>query len=346
MDAFATSVGTALLTVIQCTLVVAILLVTAIFLAYMDRKVWAAAQLRRGHHGARPGSEQQTLREMLTLALRETTTPADAKIPIMFAAPLLTFTLALIGWAAIPFAESWVLSDLNIGVLYLFAMSSLGVYSVMFSGSASGSEYSVPRSLRSAALMFSFQVSMGLAMASLLLSTGSLNLMSIVAAQDGRYGIASWYWLPHLPVLAVFFISALAATNRPPFDLPAAESELVSGYRAGYSPGSDLVRMVGEYLNIALICAVGTVLFFGGWLSPIPTAIDPFGDGVFWFLIKALAFFFVFAVTKAVVPRYRYDQLMWFAWKVCVPISLGWVLISACLAKFEVAGYSRYAIGG
>ncbi len=209
-------------------------------------------------------------------------------------------------------------------------------------GWASNSKYPFLGSLRSAAQMVSYEVSIGLIIIGVLISTGSLNLTAIVLAQDGRFGLFSWYWLPHLPMVVLFFVSGLAETNRPPFDLPEAESELVAGYQVEYSSTPYLLFMIGEYMNIVLICALTTILFFGGWLSPIPGI----PDGVLWFVLKVVFFFFVIAMVKAVVPRYRYDQLMRLGWKVFLPMSLGWVVIAAFLARFEVPGYARYLVGG
>jgi NADH-quinone oxidoreductase subunit H len=221
-------------------------------------------------------------------------------------------------------------------------MSSLGVYGVIMGGWASNSKYPFLGGMRSAAQMVSYEVSLGLIIVGVLISTGSLNLSAIVHAQDGRFGLFSWYWLPHLPMVVLFFVSALAETNRPPFDLPEAESELVAGYQVEYSSTPYLLFMIGEYMAIVMMCSLITVLFFGGWLSPIPGL----PDGVLWFLAKAVAIFFMFAMVKAIVPRYRYDQLMRLGWKVFLPMSLGWVVITATLAQFDVPGYARWATGG
>ena len=242
----------------------------------------------------------------------------------------------------IPFADGWVISDLNVGILYIFAISSLGVYGIIMGGWASNSKYPFLGSLRSAAQMVSYEVSIGLIIIGVLISTGSLNLSDVVRAQDGRFGLFSWYWLPHLPMMVIFFISAHAETNRPPFDLPEAESELVAGYQVEYSSTPYLLFMVGEYMNIVLMCALMSILFFGGWLSPIPGL----PDGILWMILKMVFFFFIFAMTKAIVPRYRYDQLMRLGWKVFLPMSLGWVVIVAMLARMDVVGYARFAVGG
>jgi len=242
----------------------------------------------------------------------------------------------------IPFADGWVISDLNVGVLYIFAISSLGVYGIIMGGWASNSKYPFLGGLRSAAQMVSYEVSIGLIIVGVLISTGSLNLSAIVRAQDGAYGLFSWYWLPHLPMVVLFFVSALAETNRPPFDLPEAESELVAGYQVEYSSTPYLLFMIGEYMNIVLMCALISILFFGGWLSPIPGL----PDGALWMIGKMVFFFFLFAMVKAIVPRYRYDQLMRLGWKVFLPLSLGWVVVAAILARLEVVGYARFAVGG
>ncbi|MEM8868058.1 MAG: NADH-quinone oxidoreductase subunit H, partial [Verrucomicrobiota bacterium] len=239
----------------------------------------------------------------------------------------------VIAWAVIPFAEGWVISDLNVGVLYIFAISSLGVYGIIMGGWASNSKYPVLGCLRSAAQMVSYEVSIGLIIIGVLISTGSLNLSKIVAAQDGAYGIFSWYWLPHFPMMIIFFISALAETNRPPFDLPEAESELVAGYQVEYSSTPYLLFMIGEYLNIVLMCAMTTILFLGGWHAPIEVAPFTWVPPFLWFALKVCAVFFMFAMVKAIVPRYRYDQLMRLGWKVFLPLSLAYVVIVAGLLK-------------
>ncbi|MEM7188092.1 MAG: NADH-quinone oxidoreductase subunit NuoH [Pseudomonadota bacterium] len=342
MEFWDTNFGIFLLIVIQCVAVATIVLIAVAFLVYMDRKVWAAVQLRRGPNVVGPFGLLQSFADMLKFVLKEIVIPAGADKIVFLLAPLLTFILAVIGWAVIPFAEGWVISDLNVGVLYIFAVSSLGVYGVIMGGWASNSKYPFLGGLRSAAQMVSYEVSIGLIIVGVLISTGSLNLTAIVNAQDGRWGMLSWYWLPHLPMFVIFFISALAETNRPPFDLPEAESELVAGYQVEYSSTPYLLFMAGEYMNIVLMCALCTILFFGGWLSPIPGL----PDGVLWFVGKVLFFFFLFAMAKAIVPRYRYDQLMRLGWKVFLPMSLGWVVIAAFLARFDVVGYARYATGG
>jgi NADH-quinone oxidoreductase subunit H len=337
-----TGLGIFVLILAQCLVVVVAILVSLAFLLYMDRKVWAAVQLRRGPNVVGPWGLLQSFADFIKFVLKEIVIPAGADKVVFLAAPLLTFVLATIAWVVIPFADGWVISDLNVGILYIFAISSLGVYGIIMGGWASNSKYPFLGALRSAAQMISYEVSIGLIIIGVLISTGSLNLSDIVRAQDGRFGFLSWYWLPHFPMMVIFFISALAETNRPPFDLAEAESELVAGYQVEYSSTPYLLFMIGEYMNIVLMCALTTILFFGGWLSPIPGL----PDGVLWFVAKVVFFFFLFAMVKAIVPRYRYDQLMRLGWKVFLPMSLGWVVFVAILARLDVVGYARYAVGG
>jgi NADH-quinone oxidoreductase subunit H len=337
-----TNLGIFLLILAQCLVVMVAILVSLAFLLYMDRKVWAAVQMRRGPNVVGPFGLLQSFADFIKFVLKEIVIPAGADKVVFLLAPLLTFVLAAISWTVIPFADGWVISDLNVGVLYIFAISSLGVYGIIMGGWASNSKYPFLGALRSAAQMVSYEVSIGLIIIGVLISTGSLNLSEIVRAQDGRFGFLSWYWLPHFPMMVIFFISALAETNRPPFDLPEAESELVAGYQVEYSSTPYLLFMIGEYMNIVLMCALTAILFFGGWLSPIPGL----PDGVLWFVAKIVFFFFIFAMVKAIVPRYRYDQLMRLGWKVFLPMSLGWVVIVAILARNDVVGYARYAVGG
>jgi NADH-quinone oxidoreductase subunit H len=343
MSAFLESdFGVFVIILAQCLAVMVAIMVSLAFLLYMDRKVWAAVQLRRGPNVVGPFGLLQSFADFIKFVLKEIVVPAGADKVVFLLAPMLTFVLAAIAWVVIPFADGWVISDLNVGILYIFAISSLGVYGIIMGGWASNSKYPFLGSLRSAAQMVSYEVSIGLIIIGVLISTGSLNLSDIVRAQDGRFGFLSWYWLPHLPMMVIFFISAHAETNRPPFDLPEAESELVAGYQVEYSSTPYLLFMIGEYMNIVLMCALTTILFFGGWLSPIPGL----PDGVLWFVVKVVFFFFVFAMTKAIVPRYRYDQLMRLGWKVFLPMSLGWVVIAAMLARLDVVGYARFATGG
>ncbi|NIZ09209.1 NADH-quinone oxidoreductase subunit NuoH [Pseudooceanicola sp. HF7] len=336
--------GILLLIIGQILLIVVPLLVCLAFLLYGDRKIWAAVQLRRGPNVVGFFGLLQSFADFLKYITKEVVIPAGADKFVFLLAPMLSFVLAMIAWAVIPFNEGWVLADINVAILYVFAISSLEVYGVIMGGWASNSKYPFLGSLRSAAQMISYEVSIGLIIIGVIISTGSMNFSDIVRAQDGGYGLFSWYWLPHFPMVFLFLISALAETNRPPFDLPEAESELVAGYQVEYSSTPFLLFMIGEYVAIVLMCALMTLLFFGGWLSPIPGL----PDGFLWFFAKALMVFFVFAMVKAVVPRYRYDQLMRIGWKVFLPMSLIWVVLVAFLAKFELFGgaYARWMIGG
>ncbi|HBD92334.1 MAG TPA: NADH-quinone oxidoreductase subunit NuoH [Gemmobacter sp.] len=339
-----TGLGTALLIAAQCLLVIAFVMISLLFLVYGDRKIWAAVQMRRGPNVVGAFGLLQSVADALKYVVKEVVIPAGADRPVYFLAPMLSFVLAMIAWAVIPFSDGWVLSDINVAILFVLAVSSLEVYGVIMGGWASNSKYPFLGSLRSAAQMISYEVSLGLIIIGIIISTGSMNFSNIVAAQDTGYGLFGWYWLPHLPMVALFFISALAETNRPPFDLPEAESELVAGYQVEYSSTLFLLFMAGEYIAIFLMCALISLLFFGGWLSPIPGL----PDGALWMVLKMAFFFFMFAMVKAIVPRYRYDQLMRIGWKVFLPLSLGWVVLVAFLAKFEVLGglWARWAIGG
>jgi len=343
-DFFTTTPGIALIIVAQCLAVIAFVMISLLFLVYGDRKIWAAVQMRKGPNVVGVFGLLQSVADALKYVLKEVVIPAGADKPVFILAPLTSFVLAMIAWAVIPFNDGWVLADLNVAILYVFAVSSLEVYGVIMGGWASNSKYPFLGSLRSAAQMISYEVSIGLIIIGVVITTGSLNFSEIVRAQDGSYGFFSWYWLPHLPMVVLFFISALAETNRPPFDLPEAESELVAGYQVEYSATMFLLFMAGEYIAIFLMCALMSLLFFGGWLSPIPGL----PDGVLWMVGKMAFFFFIFAMVKAITPRYRYDQLMRIGWKVFLPMSLGWVVIVAFLAKFELFGgaYARWMIGG
>ena len=342
MNFFDTNFGVFLFILGQCLLVTVGVLVSLAFLMYADRKVWAAVQMRRGPNVVGLFGLLQSFADFLKYIFKEIIVPAGSDKFVFFLAPLISFVLALIAWVVIPFDEGWVISNINVGILYIFAVSSLEVYGVIMGGWASNSKYPFLGCLRSAAQMISYEVSIGLIIVGVLISTGSLNLTSIVLAQSGNYGIFSWYWLPHLPMVFLFFISALAETNRPPFDLPEAEAELVAGYQVEYSSTPFLLFMIGELMAVVLMCALITILFFGGWLSPIPGI----SDGMIWMILKMLFFFFLFALVKAVVPRFRYDQLMRIGWKVFLPLSLGWVVIVASFAQLGVPGYARWVIGG
>lgn len=343
-DFLTTPGGIALTIVAQCLAVLGFVMVSLLFLVYGDRKIWAAVQMRRGPNVVGVFGLLQTVADALKYVVKEIVVPAGADKTVFFLAPLISFVLAMVAWAVIPFNDGWVLANINVAILYVFAISSLEVYGVIMGGWASNSKYPFLGSLRSAAQMISYEVSIGLIIIGVIISTGSMNFGDIVAAQDGSYGLFSWYWLPHLPMVFLFFISALAETNRPPFDLPEAESELVAGYQVEYSSTPFLLFMAGEYIAIFLMCALTSLLFFGGWLSPIPGI----PDGVLWMVGKMAFFFFMFAMVKAITPRYRYDQLMRIGWKVFLPMSLAWVVIVAFFAKFELFGgaYARWMIGG
>ncbi len=322
--------GTALLIVAQCLAVLSFVMISLLFLVYGDRKIWAAVQMRRGPNVVGVFGLLQTVADALKYVVKEVVIPAGADRTVFMLAPMISFVLAMIAWSVIPFTDTWVLSNINVAVLFVFAVSSLEVYGVIMGGWASNSKYPFLGSLRSAAQMISYEVSLGLIIIGVIISTGSMNFGDIVRAQDGSYGFFNWYWLPHFPMVFLFFISALAETNRPPFDLPEAESELVAGYQVEYSSTPFLLFMVGEYIAIFLMCALTTLLFFGGWLSPIPGI----PDGALWMVAKMGFFFFLFAMVKAITPRYRYDQLMRIGWKVFLPLSLGWVVFVAFAAKF------------
>lgn len=328
----------------QCLLMAIFLLLSAYFILIADRKIWAAVQLRRGPNVVGAFGLLQSAADFLKLALKEIVVPAGADKPVFFLAPLLSFSLAMLAWVVIPFNDGWAIADINVAILFVFAVSSLEVYGVIMGGWASNSKYPFLGSLRSAAQMVSYEVSIGLIIIGVIISTGSMNFGAIVNAQDGNFGFFSWYWLPHLPMVVLFFVSALAETNRPPFDLPEAESELVAGYQVEYSSTPFLLFMAGEYVAIFLMCALISLLFFGGWLSPFPFL----PDSPLWMVAKMAFFFFLFSMVKAIVPRYRYDQLMRLGWKVFLPFSLAWVVLVSFFAKFELFGgaYARWAIGG
>ena len=341
---FSTGLGTFVIILAQCLLMAVFLLLSAYFILYADRKIWAAVQMRRGPNVVGAFGLLQSLADMLKLVLKEIVVPAGADKAVFFIAPVVSFALAMLAWVVIPFNESWVISNINVAILFVFAVSSLEVYGVIMGGWASNSKYPFLGSLRSAAQMISYEVSIGLIIIGVIISAGSMNFGAIVSSQDTAYGLFGWYWLPHLPMVFLFFISALAETNRPPFDLPEAESELVAGYQVEYSSTPFLLFMAGEYIAIFLMCALCSLLFFGGWLSPIPGL----PDGALWMVAKMGFFFFLFAMVKAIVPRFRYDQLMRLGWKVFLPFSLAWVVFVAFAAKFGWFWgiYARWAIGG
>ena len=340
---WASPYGFALSLLLQGLAVIAFVMGSLIFMVYGDRKIWAAVQMRRGPNVVGPFGLLQSVADALKYVVKEIVVPAGVDRPVFFLAPMLSFVLAILAWAVIPFDNGWVLANINVAILFVFAVSSLEVYGVIMGGWASNSKYPFLASLRSASQMISYEVSMGLIIIGIIISSGSMNLTAIVHAQSG-YGLLSWYWLPHFPMLVLFFISALAETNRPPFDLAEAESELVAGHMVEYGSTPYLLFMAGEYIAIYLMCALISLLFFGGWLSPIPGI----ADGWWWMVAKMWMWFFMFAMVKAIVPRYRYDQLMRIGWKVFLPLSLGWVVLVAFLAKFEVLGgfWARWAVGG
>jgi NADH-quinone oxidoreductase subunit H len=337
------------LAVLQILVFVVILLVSIAFLLLFDRKVWAAVQLRKGPNVVGPFGLFQSFADLIKFVIKENVIPAGANKTVFLLAPILTLTLALVGWAVIPVAPGWVIANLNVGVLYLFAISSLGVYGIIMGGWASNSKYPFLGGLRSAAQMVSYEVSIGFVIVTVLLLVGSMNLTDVVNNQNG--GIWNWHAFAFptifvmFPMFVIFFISALAETNRPPFDLPEAESELVAGYQVEYSSTPYLLFMIGEYVNIVLMCAMLTILFFGGWHLPFPVPVDGLPDwlvslGSFLvFAAKVVFFFFLFAMVKAIVPRYRYDQLMRLGWKIFLPTSLvAVVLVSAYVVFVRVGG--------
>ncbi|MBB4302420.1 NADH-quinone oxidoreductase subunit H [Rhodobium orientis] len=326
----------------QTLILIVVLLVAIAYILYADRKIWAAVQLRRGPNVVGPWGLFQSFADMLKFVFKEPVIPAASNKTIFILAPLVSVTLALGAWAVIPVAENWVIADINVGILYILAFSSLGVYGIIMGGWASNSKYPFLSALRSAAQMVSYEVSIGFVIITVLLCAGSLNLTEIVKSQES--GLANmiglpwlsflnWYWLPLLPMFAIFFISALAETNRPPFDLAEAESELVAGFMVEYGSILYMMFMLGEYVSISLMCSLMTIMFLGGWASPIDIPPFTWVPGVIWFTIKACAVFFMFAMVKAMVPRYRYDQLMRLGWKVFLPLSLAAVFVVALVLQ-------------
>ena len=299
-------------------------LVSVAMIVWLDRRIWAFVQKRQGPNVVGPFGLLQSLADALKYIFKEVIIPSSSNKVIFILAPIVTMTLALISWAVIPFSATQVLADINVGILYLFAVSSLGVYGIIMGGWASNSKYPFLGAIRSAAQMVSYEVSIGVIIINVLLCVGSLNLNDIVMAQENL-----WFVIPLFPMFVIFFISALAETNRPPFDLPEAEAELVAGYQTEYSGMMYAMFWLGEYANILLMCAMGAILFLGGWLSPID--LYPFNliPGVIWMIFKILFLFILFALVKAIVPRYRYDQLMRLGWKIFLPLSLTWVVLTA-----------------
>jgi NADH-quinone oxidoreductase subunit H len=330
--------------VAKSLLLMVVLLLVVAYVLYADRKIWAAVQIRRGPNVVGPWGLLQSFADLLKFVLKEPTIPSSSNKAMFLLAPLVSVLLALGAWAVMPVADGWVISDINVGILYILAISSLGVYGIIIGGWASNSKYPFLSALRSAAQMVSYEVSIGFVIITVLLCVGSLNLTAIVKAQEAR-GLASllgvpwltilnWYFIPLFPMFVVFFISALAETNRPPFDLAEAESELVAGFMVEYGSTPYMMFMLSEYVSICLMCGLTTTLFLGGWLPPIAVAPFTWVPGIVWFMLKALAVFFMFAMVKAFVPRYRYDQLMRLGWKVFLPLSLTMVVLVSGVLHF------------
>jgi NADH-quinone oxidoreductase subunit H len=334
--------------VAQSVLLLVVLLIAVAYILLADRKIWAAVQMRRGPNVVGPFGLFQSFADLFKFVFKEPVIPAGANKGVFLVAPLVTCVLALAAWAAIPVSAGWVIANINVGVLYVFAISSLGVYGIIMAGWASNSKYPFLSALRSAAQMVSYEVSIGFVIITVLLCVGSLNLSAVVEAQETRgiatalgipwFTVLNWFWLPLFPMFIVFFISALAETNRPPFDLVEAESELVAGFMVEYGSTPYMLFMLGEYVAIVTMCALTTIFFLGGWLPPLavwPLTLVP---GIVWFALKVLFVFFMFALVKAFVPRYRYDQLMRLGWKVFLPLSLAMVAIVA--AVLQIMGWA------
>src|SRR3569623_1762659 len=334
MDFFWTTLWPLIIILAQSVLLLVILLVGIAYILLADRKIWAAVQMRRGPNEVGPFGLLQSFADLLKFIVKEPVIPAGSNKGVFLLAPLVPCVLALAAWGVMPVSAGWVIANINVGVLYIFAVSSLMVYGVIMAGWASNSKYPFLAALRSAAQMVSYEVSIGFVIITVLLCAGSLNLSKIVEAQNGPYGMLSWYWLPLFPMFVVFFISALAETNRPPFDLVEAESELVAGFMVEYGSSPYMMFMLGEYVAIATMCAMGAILFLGGWLPPVPYAPFTWVPGVIWFVLKAFFMFFLFAMAKAMVPRYRYDQLMRLGWKIFLPLSLAMVVVVAAVIQY------------
>ncbi|WP_419912585.1 NADH-quinone oxidoreductase subunit NuoH [Hoeflea sp.] len=341
-DAFITNyVWPALIMIGQSLLLLVLLLIFIAYVLYADRKIWAAVQMRRGPNVVGPFGLFQSFADLLKFVFKEPIIPAGSNKGVFLLAPLVSVTLALAAWAVVPVAEGWSVASINVGILYVFAISSLEVYGVIMGGWASNSKYAFLGALRSAAQMVSYEVSIGFVIITVLLCVGSLNLTDIVLSQETGLGtmlglpasFLDWHWLALFPMFVVFFISALAETNRPPFDLPEAESELVAGFMVEYGSTPYMMFMLGEYAAIVLMCALTTILFLGGWLPPVDVWFLNWVPGIIWFVLKVCFVFFMFSMVKAFVPRYRYDQLMRLGWKVFLPISLAMVVIVAFVLK-------------
>jgi NADH-quinone oxidoreductase subunit H len=331
---FATNLWPLIVVIGQSVLMLVLLLISIAYILLADRKIWAAVQIRRGPNVVGPWGLLQSFADLLKMILKEPMIPSGANKGVFLLAPLVTCVLALSAWAVIPVSAGWVIADINVGVLYILAVSSLSVYGIIMAGWSSNSKYPFLAALRSAAQMVSYEVSIGFVIICVLLCVGSLNLTTIVEAQNSQWGLLGWYWLPLFPMFVVFYVSALAETNRPPFDLVEAESELVAGFMVEYSSTPYMLFVLGEYVAIVTMCAMGTILFLGGWLPPVPYAPFTWVPGIIWFILKVLFMFFMFAMAKAIVPRYRYDQLMRLGWKVFLPLSLAMVVIVAAVLQF------------
>ena len=342
MDSFfSIYVWPAIIVIAQSVLVIVALLVFIAFILYADRKIWAAVMLRRGPNVVGPWGLLQSFADLLKFVFKEPVIPSGANKGVFLLAPVVSTVLALATFAVVPFSENWVIADINVGILYILAISSLEVYGIIMAGWASNSKYPFLGALRSAAQMVSYEVSIGFVIVTVLLCVGSLNLTDIVFAQRTGLGTAlglpnsflDWHWLALFPMFVIFFISALAETNRPPFDLVEAESELVAGHMVEYSSTPYLLFMLSEYVAIMLMCAITTILFLGGWLPPLDFAPFTWVPGIIWFVLKVCFVFFFFAMVKTIVPRYRYDQLMRLGWKVFLPISIFMVVATATFLK-------------
>jgi NADH-quinone oxidoreductase subunit H len=331
-------VGSLFRHVLESVLLLVCLLLSTAALIYLERKVWGAVQLRRGPNVVGPWGVLQPFADFFKFIFKEPIIPASANKGVFILAPLVSVVLAFSAWAVIPVADGWSISDINVGVLFLFAVSSLGVYGVIMAGWASNSKYPLLSALRSAAQMVSYEVSIGFVIVTVVMCAGSLNLSDIVRAQDTGFGFLGWYWLPLLPMFIIFFVSALAETNRPPFDLTEAESELVAGYSVEYSASLFLLQYLTELVAVLTMSGMTAIFFLGGWLPPLPFAPFTWVPGVIWFLIKLWSVVLMFSMVKAFVPRYRYDQLMRLGWKVFLPISLVMVVVVAGVLEFTDLG--------
>ncbi len=323
---------------LESLLLLGCLLLSTAALIYLERKIWGAVQLRRGPNVVGPWGVLQPFADFLKFIFKEPIIPSSANKGVFVLAPLVSVVLAISAWAVIPVAGGWVVADINVGVLYLFAVSSLGVYGIIMAGWASNSKYPLLSALRSAAQMVSYEVSIGFVIVTVVMCAGSLNLSDIVRAQDTRFGFLGWYWLPLLPMFVIFFVSSLAEANRPPFDLTEAESELVAGYSVEYSASMFLLQFLTELVAVLTLSSMTALLFLGGWLPPLPFAPFTWVPGLIWFLLKAWSVVFMFSMVKAFVPRYRYDQLMRLGWKVFLPISLAMVVIVGGVLEFTGLG--------